>query len=732
MANVSDITTPSLSGLLHIDALIDKGPDWNFLTSGTPNTLYYTFSVSSGIQSGYPGQEAFTLAQQSAARYAFNYLQDITKINFVETSVGTSAQLHFANFDIKESNTTGLCSWEASYLPGAGGSLASYSANAYIYLDNNEWGDLNRNLSPGSFGFQTLLHELGHALGLSHPFHDDPKEEHHDHLLPAQDNTANTIMSYTDVGGPYSTFNPYDIAALNWIYGGDGLGGPLGLNGTTNGRYFTGTAGTERIQGTNGDDVFVGMGGNDVIVGGLGTDTVRFGGARSDYAFSFNAAGELVATGGGAILTMSGIEQLSFRDSSVRANDAVNDTTPPAAPQIGVAKNAAGYAFQNPIVSGTAEANSVIKVYAGEQLVGQGTTDANGIWQVVTTTAFADGLNHTVRATATDASGNVSAFSQLASFHVDATPPPHPTMTGNLTTGGNQPVFSGTAEAGNLLQLVRTSDSQEIGRTTVKADGTWQLTTAALPNGTYVVNAASSDIAGNGTSTENSLQFTINSALNIVGTDGADRIAPSIATNPTNAGNNAIDGGKGLDTVVYTGSSDQYLVQRGVYGVTVTDRTGATGADNLINVERVQFADTMVALDVEGSAGQIYRLYQAAYDREPDPTGLRFWINAMDTGNYSLADISRYFLADKEAQALYSGADPSDEFFVTKMYQHVLHRAPDPSGFKFYVDGFKLLTPEGLPMVTRADVLAFFSESPENKAQVIGVIEHGIDFPLPA
>jgi len=724
MANVSDITTPPLSGLLHIDALIDKGPDWNFLTSGTANTLFYTFSISSGTETGKTGQETFTLAQQSATRYAFDYLQRITGINFVETTAGTSAQLHLANIDIVDKNTSGLCSWIANYSQRPDGTLTSYSANAYIYLDNNEWA-YNRDLSPGGVGYQTLLHELGHALGLSHPFHDGG-EDHHDHL-PAgtgagQDNTANTIMSYTDVGGPYSTFQPYDIAALNWIYGKDGLGGALGLNGTANGRYFTGTTGTERIVGTNGDDVFVGMGGNDVIVGGAGTDTVLFGGARSGYAFSLNGAGDLIATGQGAVLTLSGIEQLVFSDGSVRSSDVVNDTTPPAAPQIGVTKNAAGYAFQKPIVTGTAEANSVVKVYAGNTLVGQGTADANGIWQVVSTTAFADGLNHTVRATATDASGNVSAFSQLASFHVDATPPSRPTMTGNLLPGSNQPTFSGTGDANTTLQLVRATDGQEIGRTTVKADGTWQITTAALPNGTYLVNAASVDIADNATSTVSSLQFTVNNALNIVGTDGADRITPSIAANPANAGNNAIDGGKGLDTVVYSGASDQYLVQRGVYGVTVTDRTGATGTDNLINVERVQFADTMVALDVEGSAGQIYRLYQAAYDREPDPTGLRFWIDAMDTGNYSLADISRYFLADKEAQALYS-TDPSDEFFITKMYKHVLHREPDAGGFKFYVDGLKIST--------REEVLAFFSESPENKAQVIGVIQHGIDYPLP-
>lgn len=713
MANVSDINTTPLSGLNHIDALLDKGPDWNFLTSNTANTIYYTFSVSSGIESTRTGQEAFTLSQQSAARYAFNYLQQLTGIKFVETSSGTSAQLHLANIDISGSTTTGLCSWSSTYYQGAGGNLVSYEANAYIYLDNNEWYGYNRDLSPGGVGYQTLLHELGHALGLSHPFH-ETDEDQHIHLSTAQDNTANTIMSYTDKGGPYSTFSPYDVAALNWLYGADGLGGALGIGSTTGGRYITGTSGADTLVGTSADDLFAGMGGIDVIQGGAGNDTVQFSSTRNAVSFSKNGNGDLLAAYAGGTITMNGIEMLRFTDGSVRSNDVVGDTTPPQAPQIGVTKNAAGYAFREPLVSGTAEAYALIKVYAGDKVVGETRADEKGVWQVVTS-AFADGLNYSVRATATDGAGNVSAFSQSVSFNVDATPPVIPGMTGHLDTGGNQPVFSGTGEAGTIIQLFRISDEQEIARTTVKMDGTWQVMTAPLPNGTYVVSGASVDKADNATATLSSLQFTINNPLNVAGTDAADRLTAA-------AGNAAIDGGKGLDTMVYAGSSDGYLIQRGVYGVTVSDRSGATGTDNLINVERVQFADTMVALDVEGNAGQIYRLYQAAYDRKPDPTGLLFWINAMDTGNYSLADIARYFLADKEAQALYS-TDPSDEYFVTKMYNHVLHRTPDPEGYKFYVDGLKL--------VTREEVLAFFAESPENKAQVIGSIQHGIEYPLP-
>lgn len=715
MATVSDLEITPLSGLNHIDALLDEGPDWNFIANAAANTIHYTFSVASGNESGQTGQQAFSTLQQTATRIAFDYLKSITGINFVETKTGTDAQIHLANIDIKQSGVTGLCSWQAPYSYWSDGTLVqdSFNPNAYVYLDNAEFGVQNGNLMPGGAGYQTLLHELGHALGLKHPFQDEIR-------LPVnQDNTANTIMSYTDRGGPYSAFGAYDVAALNWLYGGDGLAGALGINSTGGGRYLTGTSGNDRLVGTDGDDVFAGMGGNDTIIGGLGTDTVVFSGLRKDYTFSVDGNGDLVGAHASGTITMSGIELLSFNDGRYQRADVVSsDVTPPPAPQLGVVKNAAGYAQagleRKPVVSGFAEANSLVKIYYGDRVVAETRVDAAGVWQVATE-SFPDGLNYSLRATATDAAGNTSAFSEAITFHIDSTPPVRPTATVTLAEGGNQPVFSGTGEAGTLMQLVRLGTVTEIGRTTVTAAGTWKIESPALPNGTYEVRAASVDKADNATTTIDSMQFTISNALNVRGTDGMDRFLAA-------AGNAAIDGGKGLDAVVYNSPSTDFRIERGVYGVTVTDRTGKYGSDNLIDVERIQFADKMVGLDIEGNVGQIYRLYRAAYDRVPDQDGLAFWIKAMDTGNYSLADIAGYFLADKEAQALYS-TNPSDEYFITKMYHHVLHREPDGGGFQFYVDGLKL--------VTRQEVLAFFAESPENKAQVIGSIEHGIEFPLP-
>jgi len=143
------------------------------------------------------------------------------------------------------------------------------------------------------------------------------------------------------------------------------------------------------------------------------------------------------------------------------------------------------------------------------------------------------------------------------------------------------------------------------------------------------------------------------------------------------------------------------------------------GSDALAHIERLHFPDKTVALDINGTAGQAYRIYQAAFDRTPDNDGLKYWIGAMDSG-VSLATVSSGFIGSAEFQKLY-GTSPSNELFVTKLYDNVLHRTPDPDGYNYWVS---LLNSGGIDKI---NTLVNFSESNENQAGVIGVIQNGID-----
>jgi hypothetical protein len=167
----ADLSTTPQCGLNHIDALIAELPDWNYLTPGR-NEIFYTFSVSSGTQSGH-APAAFNAAQQTAARAILAHLASITGIVFTETSTGSAADLHFGNENLAGFSTAGFCSMSASYSL-SGGEVTQYSADAWIYLDNAGWNSQNVSRTAGNQGYETLLHEIGHAFGLKHSFEGSP------------------------------------------------------------------------------------------------------------------------------------------------------------------------------------------------------------------------------------------------------------------------------------------------------------------------------------------------------------------------------------------------------------------------------------------------------------------------------------------------------------------------------------------------------------------------------
>lgn len=246
-------------------------------------------------------------------------------------------------------------------------------------------------------------------------------------------------------------------------------------------------------------------------------------------------------------------------------------------------------------------------------------------------------------------------------------------------------------------------------------------------NSTYhlsVPSGAVKDMSGNSYAGSSSYTFTtqagatptiVGSATNanLVGTAGNDVFSGL-------SGNGTIAGGGGLDTAIFSGKKANFTISGAGADFTVQDNTGAHNLETLHQVMRLQFADAFVALDINGTAGQAYRLYQAAFNRTPDQSGLGYWIGQMDKGAESLKHVAAGFLLSAEFQKLY-GANVSDDAFITALYSNVLHRAPDQAGFNYWhgqiSNGFG-----------RDSILASFSESAENQAQVIGQIKNGISY----
>lgn len=301
MPKLDTIKASILSGWNHIDALLDDGPGWNWLTPAR-TTIYYSFSTSAGTDpksNGVTGVlSAFNTSQQLAIRDIFNKINQITGITFSELSDGSKADIHFANANITNANNAGLTQWTYNYFYDGSQQITSYVAQAYVYVDNAESG--SRYLSPtaGNYAYELLMHELGHAMGLKHPFSGSV-------VLPAiEDNTDYTLMSYTQKS-LHSNYGPNDIAALYWLYGGDGLGGNLGVG--SQGKYLYATEKPDSIKATAG---------NDWIDGQQGSDVVSFSGLRSNYILSPSQS-SLKVSGSEGIDTLMNIERLQFSDMSV-------------------------------------------------------------------------------------------------------------------------------------------------------------------------------------------------------------------------------------------------------------------------------------------------------------------------------------------------------------------------------------------------------------------------------
>jgi len=149
--------------------------------------------------------------------------------------------------------------------------------------------------------------------------------------------------------------------------------------------------------------------------------------------------------------------------------------------------------------------------------------------------------------------------------------------------------------------------------------------------------------------------------------------------------------------------------------------TGSATANALVGIERIEFANGQaVALDIDGHAGQAFRLYEAALNRAPDEDGLGYWINQLDTG-VSLTSVANQFVQSKEFGIQY-GTDMPNQNFVNTLYHNILDRAPDAAGASFWVGQLDAGT------ASKAQVLENFSESTENQLMVSGTIHNGILF----
>jgi hypothetical protein len=198
------------------------------------------------------------------------------------------------------------------------------------------------------------------------------------------------------------------------------------------------------------------------------------------------------------------------------------DTTAPGAPAISgytPDSGTVGDGITNATMltlSGTAEANSTVKIYDGAAQVGVATANANGNWSTSTSTLAVG--SHNLTAKATDAAGNTSVASSTLSITIDSTAPGAPTITsyspdtgtpGDGITSANVLTLSGTAEANSTVKVY--DGATLLGSVVANGSGSWSYTTATLASGSHGLTAKATDAAGNTSVASSTLSITIDS-----------------------------------------------------------------------------------------------------------------------------------------------------------------------------------------------------------------------------
>lgn len=196
-------TTDALEGLL---AILDGSDSarWNFYDAvgtsvSSPGGLGNAAAVSFGFLAEVPdyystaGFLPFSTAQQDAAREVLEVYSSLIRMDFVETD--SLDEITFG-MDAQGSGSSGY-----AYYPAFGYSFRDDTILSVTALEeagdvwiNSESDWTEADFELGGQGYGTLVHELGHALGLKHPFESQPGGFV---LSPELDNQAYTVMSYT-------------------------------------------------------------------------------------------------------------------------------------------------------------------------------------------------------------------------------------------------------------------------------------------------------------------------------------------------------------------------------------------------------------------------------------------------------------------------------------------------------------------------------------------------------
>lgn len=510
-----------------------------------------------------------------------------------------------------------------------------------------------------------------------------------------------------------------------------------GFNGVENLGLPMGTV-IEHAIGSPFDDVLIGNAldnqltggaGNDWIDGGEGHDTARFSGVRADYELSA-AYGKVYVRARDGISgydTLVGIETLAFAGETIVLQDQAL-----GADVVAQVDEDQVLTLTLPDASDLERAQTTYSLLAAP---GHGSATLGTDGQLVyTPTPDYWGLD----AIPFEISGNGSSNRYLVFVDVKAVNDAAPVGSHAKFLAGTGAVMkarlpAGSDADGDLLSYL-VSAAPRGGTVTIDADGVFYYQSRAGTTGSDSFVYALSD--GNGGSST----YTVTIDLHGVtgqrnGTAGDDSLDPAAAAEAYIAlegddvingggGDDLIDGGEGLDTVNYTaGNGSRYRLERADTHWLHTDRNASEGVDRLVDVERVVYSTSRIALDLDGHAGIVAQVIRgvlgAAALKTKETVGIG--LQLVDAGT-SLEDLVALALSTPQFEALAGSRSHRD--VVAQLYTNVVGQAPSATE----LDGLAALLDSGAFTQQSLAVLACTHALNTGSADLVGLASSGIEY----